>query len=312
MGAIGMGKIVGMRIRSVLAAGLAAVLLPTLSAFSGPVQAAPPSSPTANSERWALVVGVTDYDGRTVSTAAGAADAVDFRQALLENGFRDDRIMMLVEERATAANIRGGLRWLNDQSNENSFSVFHFSGHVKQMGGDRDRDGEKVDEYLWPRDNKFISDRELANAMTALRGLVWIDIAGCEAAGFEEGISGPTRLFTGSSRETEKSYEYPPWNNSVFTGLEIDEAFLQGKGDRDGNGKVSIQEAFAHAWESAPQITARQKKGPQHPQSSGGSGVEWFLDGPPAPPSSSGGGGGGSARGGGGGEQPPPGCTLCL
>lgn len=96
--------------------------------------------------------------------------------------------------------------------------------------------------------------------MTALRGLVWVDIAGCEAASFEEGISGPTRLFTGSSRETEKSYEYPPWNNSVFTGLEIDEAFLQGKGDRDGNdpgGRAQCRRRVR--WWPTPQWPARAR-----------------------------------------------------
>ena len=270
-----------MRTRVAAAVGAATVLLLALL-WGSPARGA--SEPTAQSERWALIVGVTDYAGRTASTTAGAADADDFRQALLQNGFREDHIVTLTERQATAANIRNGFDWLAQRSSEGSFSVFHFSGHVKQIGGDRDRDGEKLDEYLWPHDNVFISDAELANRVRAIQGLVWVDIAGCEAAGLDDGLSGPTRLFTASSQETEKSYEYPPWNNSVFTGLEIDEAFLQGLGDRDGNGKVSIQEAFAHAHERAPQMTAKQKRGAQHPHSAGGSGPEWFLDGPPAPP----------------------------
>ena len=241
-------------------------------------------APAANSERWALIVGVTDYAGRTASTAAGAADAVDFREALLRNGFKADHIVTLTEREATAGSIRNGLQWLVDRSAPNAFSVFHYSGHVKQMGGDRDRDGEKTDEYLWPYDNQFISDAELASYVRRIQGLAWIDIAGCEAAGFDDGISGPERVFTASSRETEKSYEHPEWNNSVFTGMEIDQAFLQGLGDSDGNGKVSIQEAFAFAAERAPQMTHRQKRGPQHPVGAGGDGSQWYLDGPPPPP----------------------------
>lgn len=280
-----MGKSAGMRFRVVASAVAAGVLAAVLSAVV-PVASstAAPETPSANSDRFALIVGVSDYAGRTKSTVAGAADAEDFRVALLQNGFREDHIITLTETRATAANIRAGLQWLVDRSSENSFSVFHFSGHVKQMGGDRDRDGEKLDEYLWPHDNRFISDAELAGKIRELRGLSWTDIAGCEGAGFDDNLSGPRRLFTASSTETEKSYEFPQWNNSIFTGLEIDEAFLQGLGDRDGNGKVSIQEAFAHAHEQAPQLTARQKRGAQHPQSAGGSGPEWFLDGPPTPP----------------------------
>jgi hypothetical protein len=291
-----------MRIRISMIAGLLAVVLITILVGFSPAQAA--SVPTADNVRRALIVGVTDYAGKTTSTAAGAADADDFERVLLNNGFAPGNIVKLTEGRATAANIRGGLQWLADNSNENTFSVFHFSGHVKQMGGDRDRDGEKVDEFLWPHDNKFIADGELANRMRSMRGLTWIDIAGCEGAGFDDGISSPSRLFTASSRETEKSYEYPPWNNSVFTGLEIDEAFLQGKGDRDGNGKVSIQEAFAHAHERAPQMTSRQKKGPQNPVSAGGSGPEWFLNGPPPPP---------PPPPSDGGSQPPQECfIICI
>ena len=242
------------------------------------------SGPTADHERWALVVGITDYAGRTSSTAAGADDAADFRDALLRNGFAADHVLTLTERQATAASIRDGLRWLVDRSGPNTFSVFHYSGHVKQLSGDRDRDGEKLDEYLWPHDNVFISDAELADHARRLRGLAWFDIAGCEAAGFDDGISAATRLFTGSSQESEKSYEHPDWRNSVFTGLEIDQAILQGMGDGDGNGKVSIQEAFAFANERAPQMTARQRRGAQHPYGAGGEGPQWYLDGPPAPP----------------------------
>jgi hypothetical protein len=258
------------------------------------------AAPSAGSDRWALVVGVTDYAGRTSSTAAGAADAADFREALLRHGFRDDRILVLTEGAATARNIRAGFQWLIDHSSPGSFSVFHYSGHVKQLGGDRDRDGEKVDEYLWPHDNVLLADAEIAGYAQRLRGLAWFDLAGCEAAGFDEGISSANRLFTASSAETEKSYEYPEWNNSVFTGLEVDQAILQGMGDNDGNGKVSIQEAFAFAHERAPRMTQHQKRGAQHPVSAGGDGAEWFLDGPPPPPPSS--------------PPPPSGCgfAVCL
>lgn len=306
------GKIVGMRMRVVAVAVVVGAVL-TLGGIA-PSRALP-ETPSADSERFALVVGVSDYSGRTKSTVAGAADADDFREALLRNGFRSDNILLLTEKRATAANIRAGLQWLIDNSSENSFSVFHFSGHVKQIGGDRDRDGEKLDEYLWPYDNRFISDAELANKIRELRGLSWTDIAGCEAAGFDDRLSGPSRLFTSSSAEHEKSYEFPAWNNSIFTGLEIDEAFLQGLGDRDGNGKVSIQEAFAHAYERAPQLTSRQKRGAQHPRSSGGTGPEWFLDGPPQPPAPEPDPGGPTASGEERGDPPPerqPCTVFCL
>ena len=255
-------------------------LVAVLTALGGePAQAAPPPS-----ERSALVVGISKYAGRTKPTVGGAGDAADFREALRRAGWRDDQMMVLTDGAATAAGIRTGLRWLRERSGDSSFSVFHYSGHVKLQGRDRDRDGEALDEYLWPHDNRFISDRELADQLRGVRGRLWVDIAGCEAAGFDDGLSGPSRLFTASSGETEKSYERPDWANSVFTGLMVDQGMLQGRADADRNRHVSIQEAFRLAAREAPGMTARQKKGPQHPFIAGGDGSDWFLQPPPPPP----------------------------
>jgi hypothetical protein len=269
------------RLAAPLATAVAVMSMAALTQLRTTTASAAGTGPTATSDRWALVVGITDYAGSTHSTAAGADDAADFREALLRNGFRSDHIVTLAEANASAANLRAGFQWLVDRSSPNAFSVFHYSGHVKQLGGDRDGDGEQVDEFLWSHDNVLLADAELADVAHRLRGLAWFDVAGCEAAGFDDGISGPTRLFTASSRETEKSYEHPDWRNSIFTGIEVDQAFLQGMGDVDGNGKVSIQEAFAFAADQAPKLTSRQRRGPQHPVGAGGEGPQWFLDGPP-------------------------------
>ena len=242
-------------------------------------------APAANSERWALIVGVTDYAGRTASTAAGAADAVDFREALLRNGFKPDHIVTLTDREATAGSIRNGLQWLVDRSAPERLLRLPLL-RPRQADGWRPRPRRREDRRV-PLAATTTSSSPTPSSPTyvgRLQGLAWIDIAGCEAAGLDDGISGPERVFTASSRETEKSYENPEWNNSIFTGIEIDQAFLQGMGDADGNGKVSIQEAFAFAAERAPQMTHGQKRGAQHPVGAGGDGREWYLDGPPAPP----------------------------
>lgn len=249
-----------------------------LTSVTAPASAAPQAA-----ERWALVVGIGDYAGRTVDTHGGLGDARDLRRALLESGWPASHIVELTERHATAAAIREGLEWLARRSSPDSFSVFHFSGHVKQLRGDRDGDGEQLDEYLWAADNRFIVDRELTQRLRSVRGRVWVDIAGCEAAGFDDGLSGPRHLFTASSREQEKSYEVPEWRNSVFTGLLVDQGMLR-RSAAGEDGRVSIQDAFRFAAERAPKMTARQRTGPQHPVLRGGGGAEWFLgDPPPAP-----------------------------
>ena len=247
--------------------------------FGVPVEAGPPHG----LEKWALIVGIDHFQGRTRPNVGAVGDARDVRDALVRHGWREDHIVMLTEEDATAGAIRDGFRWLAERSTDNSYSVFHYSGHVK-LKSSADGDGEGTDEHLWPHDNRHIPDGELAAAMRAVRGWLWVDIAGCEAAGFDDGIAGPQRLFTASSQEPEKSYEQPDWKNSVFTGLMIDRGVLNGQADRNGDGRVSVSEAFAYAAEYAPGMTKGQKHGPQHPVIAGGDGSEWFLEAPPPPP----------------------------
>jgi hypothetical protein len=246
---------------------VAGVLGGTVAASAAPTPAA--------SERWALLVGIDHFQGATRPNFGAVADAADFRQALLKAGFADDHIRVLTDSGATAGAIRSGLQWLVDHSGPTSLSVFHYSGHVKQVGST---------EYLWPHDNSFISDTDLAGKLTQLKGQAWVDISGCEAAGFDEGISAPNRVFTASSQSNEKSYEIPDMHQSVFTLLQVDQGMNQGLADANRDGRVSVQEAFAFAAPRAPQITASQSQGAQHPVMKGGdSSAPLYLDAVAAP-----------------------------
>lgn len=236
--------------------------------LAAPIASAAPAP--AAGERWALIVGVDHFEGATRPNFGAVNDAADIRQALLKNGWADDHIKVLTDGGATQAAIRSGLQWLVDHSGPTSMSVFHYSGHVKQVGST---------EYLWPHDNAFIADTELAGKIRQLKGQAWVDISGCEAAGFDEGISAPNRLFTSSSRSNEKSYEIPDVRQSVFTLLEVEQGLIGGAADANGDRRVSIQEAFAYAAERAPQFTSGQAQGPQHPVMAGWDGTPLFLDG---------------------------------
>jgi hypothetical protein len=222
--------------------------------------------------RYALIVGVGDYQGKTKDTFGGLGDAAVFHRMLLDAGWRPDHIMVLVEEAATQANILSGIDWLVANSQTYGFSLFHYSGHVKQtaMG----------DEWLWPTDNRKISDHDFAAAMRNLRGAAWIDIAGCEASGFDEGIAAPNRLFTGSSQIHEKSYESPALGHSIWSDLVVN----QGLGRDPG---MTIQQVVHWAAGEAPQITANQRPyGPQNPYLTGATNLSWRLDNVPGTPRS--------------------------
>jgi hypothetical protein len=231
----------------------------------GVARAAPGSG-----EQWALIIGVDHFQGATRPNTGAVGDAEDMTAALRQAGFPSDHIRVLTDGGATNGAIRDGLRWLAEHSTDTSLSVFAYSGHVKQSGST---------EYLWPHDNQFIADTDLANSLRSVKGYLWAHISGCEAAGFDENLSGPKRLVTAASQSNEKGYELPPeLRNSVFTNLLVDKGLLKKQADFNRDGKVSIQEAFRHAADNAPKITAGESQGAQHPYMKGGDGPDWFLE----------------------------------
>ena len=237
--------------------------------------AAAPAPPVSPGQAWAVIIGISQYQGSTHPTYGGSGDAAAFNTALRQAGWPADHIRLLVDGAATAGNMRSAMQWLVDHSASGSFSVFHYSGHVKQT--------DPHSEWLWPVDNAWISDTDFAHYMSQLRGRAWIDVSGCESQGFDKGVSSPSRFFTSSSRENEKSYEVPDWHESVWTGFEIRQGILEHAADRRGSGHVSIQQAARYGAANAPAYTANQQPyGPQHPYLAGGDGTDWYLDFPNA------------------------------
>ncbi|MCW2679013.1 MAG: hypothetical protein JWM62_414 [Frankiales bacterium] len=224
-----------------------------------------PAPPTAApADRWALVVGVTNYRGNVKDTRAGAADARLVRDVLLRHGWRSDRIRILTDDQATGRAVADGISWLQKNSSSKTFSFFHYSGHVKQKNGH---------EFLWPVDNAYIQDTEVSRVLKAVRGTAWTSISGCEAGGFDEGLSSSRHLFTASSHVTEKSYEDTKTGYSVWTGMLFAEGLRDKKADADGDGGVSVNEALQYAGPRAKTYTRNQRPhGPQTPEWRGGNG----------------------------------------
>ena len=257
--------------------------------------AAGTNSPSSNqSNSWAVLIGISHYQGNTEPTYGGDGDVAVFQSLLQQAGWAGSHILVLTEGAATAAGIRSAMSWLVNHSSPDSFTLFHYSGHVCEQGRGPCGGNEK---YLWGADNVLISDVEFGQTMRGLRGWSWIDVAGCEAGAFDQSLSSSQRLVTGSSMSNETSYEYPPWHESVWTGTLVDQGMLQG-GAASGPGPISIQHAVAWAKQRVADMTSGQSAGVQHPYANGGTG-DWYLDstapaqqggqpgGPPPPPPSS-------------------------
>lgn len=237
--------------------------------------------------RWAVLVGINDHYGRTRDNVGSRQDAEDLHGHLIDLGWRSDHIVLLTDRTATRERIEQSIAWLARKTDGDSVAVFHYSGHTKQWHGwDPDRDGEVPDEALWPADNDHMTDRELTDRLGQVRaGRLWIDIGACEAAGYADpGMLQDGRLLTFSSQESEKSYEDPSVSNSVWGYYLVDRGLRQGEADADGDGDVTVQEAFDFAAPRAAQRTANGSNGPQHPVVHDRAGAFSLRIPPPPPP----------------------------
>lgn len=218
--------------------------------------------------RWAVLIGVNEHTGSTRDNFGSAQDAEDLADHLLSLGWRDDHVLLLTDSTATQRHIVEGLEWLQRKTSGDSVVVIHYSGHVKQWyGWDVDEDGETTDEALWPSDNQFITDKQFSIMVAGIRAdRMWVDIGGCEAAGFaDEPILRQSMVMTFSSEEDEKSYEDPRRENSVWGWYMIDQGMLDGLGDSNDNGEVTVEESFSYARPQARTRTLDQSAGPQTP-----------------------------------------------
>lgn len=224
--------------------------------------------------RWAVIVGVNAYQGRTRDTIGSVADATVLRDVLLAQGWREDHILVLTDGAATHDRIIRGIEWLIRSTDARSTAVFSFSGHMRRQGGDPDRDGVAVDVGLWPTDNRFIWDSDLGRMLGAVpAGRLWASLQGCHAGGLATAaLEKPGRVVTYSSLASQKSYEDPEVGHSVQGFYLFNEGFSQGWADANKDGMVTVQEA--HQW-AAPRANVRTS-GYQSPQLFDGLGGQPF------------------------------------
>ena len=190
---------------------------------------------------WAVVVGIDDYPGNDADLRAAVADAKEVDSALAAYGVPANHRFVLLDKQATGDNIRGALAWMAGRASADSTVVFFYSGHVRQVAGDADRDGEVIDEAIVAADGDNVYDGQVADL---LRGVdartAWIGIAACYGAGFDDALA-PGRILTAAAGENDVAYENSSLGRSYMVEYMVRRAMLQGKAP------ASVQDAFAWA-----------------------------------------------------------------
>ncbi|MDQ3944839.1 MAG: caspase family protein [Actinomycetota bacterium] len=187
------------------------------------------------------MVGIDDYPGTDADLKAGTADAREVDAALAAYGVPGQHRILLLDHQATADNIRAGLAWLAGRASSDATVVFFYSGHVRQVTGDADRDGEATDEAIVAADGEAVYDGEVAGILRNVEARsVWLGIAGCYGSGFDDAVTAG-RVLTAAAGETDLAYENSALGHSYLVEYMVHRAMLQGRASG------SVQEAFSWA-----------------------------------------------------------------
>lgn len=193
---------------------------------------------------WALVVGVDNYPSPSPDLRAGVTDALDMDAALAKLAVPDAQRRVLLEADATRDAVLAGFDWLAANAGPQATVVLFFSGHVRQVAGDPDADGEDVDEGMVFSDGALIFDGELRTILErVVARRMWLNIAGCYAGGFDDAMA-PGRVLTAASPEGVLAYENDRMRRTYLVEYMVRRAMIEGAA------AGSVQEAFGWAVEA--------------------------------------------------------------
>jgi tetratricopeptide (TPR) repeat protein len=212
-------------------------------------------------DKWALIVGISNFQDNKLNLKYPAKDAKDFNDYLLKEGnFAPDHVKLLVNEQATRANILSELgdKWLPRVANPDDLVVIYISSH----GSASDMDIGGVN-YLLAYDSQvdslYASGLPMQDLTRIIKGRVHSDrvvlvLDACHSGAADPGSKGLFRqgnvditevaqgtgqLVISSSQPSQVSWESKHYQNSVFTRCLIES--LKSKGSA-----TTLGEAFSN------------------------------------------------------------------
>ncbi|MBS7631195.1 caspase family protein [Candidatus Bathyarchaeota archaeon] len=210
-------------------------------------------------EKYAIVIGISDYYGEANDLEYADDDAMDFYNTLIAAyGFSDENIVLLIDGYATRLNILTAVNNLKETITAYDEVVFFYSGHGAR-GKANDGDREATDEAMVPYEctaESLIWDGQLAALFSgfATSRIIFI-FDSCYSGGMTD-LKAGGRIVVMACSENGLSYEFESFQNGQFTYYFVEEGIVAGKADiwdHDADGSfgeasdVVVEEAFDYA-----------------------------------------------------------------
>ena len=210
---------------------------------------------TVSGNRYAIIIGISDYPGTGSDLQYSDDDARDVYSALTGNySFAAANIISLIDQGATRANIISAIETIGGLATTNDEVVFFFSGHGGR-GKANDGDSEATDECIWAHEGgKLVPiwDGELRDAFAGYNTsrIVFI-FDSCYSGGMTD-LAATGRVIAMASAENSLSYEWGGLiSNGEFTYYMIEQGMTLGLAEKPDNTPgvtdVTVEEAFDYA-----------------------------------------------------------------
>lgn len=204
------------------------------------------TAPTADPNRpvkdkWALVVGISDFQDPSLNLQYAAKDATDFANFLVkEANFQQDHVKLLTNEQATRDNIVGALgdKWLGRLANRDDLVVVYVSSHGSAPASEA-KDTNFIVAYETNFNNLILTGipmqwltAGISKMVHCDRTVLVLDVCHAGAAkATEKGLArtgeaafsvdnvmlGKGQVLIASSDADQTSYESKNYKNGVFT-----------------------------------------------------------------------------------------------
>jgi len=261
-----------------------------------PRQVTQPPIPKREGKRFAVVIGIGNYQNASIPDLAYAAvDAQSIYDLLTDpsrGGYSKENVKLLLGREATRRNIVAAIgSWLFRRVGPDDEVFVYYAGHGAV---ESDRTGTEADglaKYLVPADAvpqelfvTGISNGELARMFQALktkRFVFFLDSCysagttglgrALTATGFRAGslssdlygnLAGSGQAIVAAAKPNQVALELPEFSHGLFTKFVLDG--LQGRADANGDGLVTLLELYPYLSKEVPRV-ARQKGAIQEP-----------------------------------------------
>lgn len=202
-------------------------------------------------DKWAVLIGISDYDGRANDLWNMHNDALEMREILTADGYN---WAFAQDSAGTKDNIEIMLNWLIANEGPNSEVVFLFSGHGARTADgswDTDVEADGNDECIVSWDSRAVTDSYIAGKLDLMESnnIACIYMS-CHSGGMFDG-PGETRsgvLYIAAAEADQYGWDYLLLENSLFFYHFGDQGLLNGPYD-------NLQDAF---WYARPLVIAEQ------------------------------------------------------